>query len=463
MSKNNDIFPCSKTCTYVNDRKRACLKNVTLMTYQCYLYTLMHQDYSEDSNSFGLNPSPREVIFCDECHHMPDVVMLQFSPQINFTDIEFAYKVYSELEKVGDVTLNKTSSEFNNNLLHIYNQLTNNNLTNEENLELVKKFHQEYNILWNAVKQQQECYKKLYSNLKVKEKKSVSKIYKDFENVIIYGDQFRDLIDYLPDSSYLVKEFNEGTLNFYNLKQDFLVYKCLLSKSKHRIMTSATVGDVRTFAENIGVEYLKDKTCNFTRIPSNFDFSKSPVYIYNSYKLNWQNKEKLFPAVRDLTYDICRRFSNQKGIIQTSSYVDALNIYNNAPKEIKRRMLMYKNSKEKDVILKLHKEYNESIIIGPTLNEGLDLPDDLCRFIVITKIPYPQLNSEFVRKKMNLFKNWYQSVTSVKLIQSIGRGVRNKKDWCETYILDACFFDLLNKTKSQYPKELLDRILIKTN
>lgn len=462
MSKNNNTFPCAKDCVYVKDRKRACLKKVTLMTYQCYLYTLMHQEYT-DSDNFELSPSPREIIFCDECHHMPDVVMLQFSPQINHSDIELAYKVYDELEHLGTVKFNKTATEFNNKLLDIYNKLTNLELSNEDNLNLVKDYYAEYNILWDAVKYQQEEYKRLYKKLKVKQKKSISKTYRDFEAVIIYGDQFRDLIEYLPDSNYLVKELVDNTLNFYNLKQDFLVYKCLLSKSKHRIMTSATVGDAKVFANNIGVDYLENKTCNFTRIPSTFDFSKSPITVYGSYKMNWQNKKEVFPLIQDLTYNICNNHVNDRGLIQTSSYADAISIYNNAPRGIKRRLLIYKNSKEKDVILRLHKQNQDSIVIGPTLNEGLDLPEELCRFIIITKIPYPQLNSEFVKRKMELFKDWYQSATSVKLIQSIGRGVRNNKDWCKTYILDGCFFDLLRKTKSQYPQELLDRIVVKMN
>ena len=63
---------------------------------------------------------------------------------------------------------------------------------------------------------------------------------------------------------------------------------------------------------------------------------------------------------------------------------------------------------------------------------------------------------------MELFSGWYENATSLKLIQTIGRGVRNEKDYCETFILDSNFFDIFEKTSSQYPEELVNRFLIET-
>lgn len=462
MTKNNIEFPCAKKCQYIKDRKRACLKNVTLMTYQCYLYTLMHQE-SINAEEFSLSPSPREIIFCDECHHIPDVVMTQFNPRISLTDIDLADSVYTFLEKEGIITLPYKSSIFKNNLIKLHNELKNTELSGEQDLKLVTDYYNQYNILWEGVKEQQEYYTENYSFLKKSLKIKVAEMYKSFENVIIYGDQFRDLISYLPSSDFLIKEVNGEVLNFYNLKQDFLVYKCLLSKANHRIMLSATVGDPAVFADNIGLKYLENKEYTFNRVPSLFNFEKSPILIYANYKLNWKNKDILFPKIQNIIYEICNNFSNQKGIIQTTSYADALSIYENAPQKIKMRLLVYNNSVEKSSILKEHINKEDSILLGPTLNEGLDLPDDLCRFIIITKIPYPQLNSKFLKKKIELFKGWYESTTSLKLIQAIGRGVRNETDYCNTFILDACFFDLFNKTKTQYSQELVSRFIVEAN
>ena len=101
---------------------------------------------------------------------------------------------------------------------------------------------------------------------------------------------------------------------------------------------------------------------------------------------------------------------------------------------------------------------DDSILLGPTLNEGIDLPGDLCSFIIISKVPYPSLTDKLVKKKIELFPKWYESTTSNEIIQGIGRGNRYKEDSCITFILDACFIKLYNDTKGQYSEELQKRI-----
>jgi Rad3-related DNA helicase len=147
-------------------------------------------------------------------------------------------------------------------------------------------------------------------------------------------------------------------------------------------------------------------------------------------------------------------------MIQTGSYANAKEIYDSAPTDIKSRMLLYNNSKEKDTMIVLHQTRKDTILIGPTLVEGIDLPGDHCRFIVILKVPYPIIVDDYVKRKMELFPLWYNSTTSNTIIQGIGRGNRYTDDYCTTYILDACFSSLYAATRSQYPIELQHRIKI---
>ena len=109
-------------------------------------------------------------------------------------------------------------------------------------------------------------------------------------------------------------------------------------------------------------------------------------------------------------------------------------------------------------VIDFHKLSNDTVLIGPSLNEGIDLPDDMCRFIVIMKVPYPSLTDELVKAKMEIFPYWYNSETSNHIIQGIGRGNRHTNDWCITYILDGCFSTLYKATNEQYSTELQNRI-----
>jgi Rad3-related DNA helicase len=75
-------------------------------------------------------------------------------------------------------------------------------------------------------------------------------------------------------------------------------------------------------------------------------------------------------------------------------------------------------------------------------------------------VPYPVIVDDYVKLKMKLFPLWYNSSTSNHIIQGIGRGNRFAKDYCTTYILDACFATLYNSTIDQYPPELRNRLKI---
>jgi Rad3-related DNA helicase len=125
-------------------------------------------------------------------------------------------------------------------------------------------------------------------------------------------------------------------------------------------------------------------------------------------------------------------------------------------------MLLYNNAKEKTQMITIHQMSKNTILIGPTLVEGIDLPGEQCRFIIILKVPYPVIVDDYVKRKIELFPLWYNSTTSNIIIQGIGRGNRFTDDYCTTYILDACFLALYNSTKEQYSEELQKRIQIFT-
>ena len=177
--------------------------------------------------------------------------------------------------------------------------------------------------------------------------------------------------------------------------------------------------------------------------------------------MSLKEREISFNHLKTIIYSICStKFKDQRGLIQTGSYDIAKRLYDLAPFEIKQRMLIYNGSREKNTMIKIHQMSSNTILLGPTLNEGIDLPGDECRFIIIMKMPYPNLGDRYVKEKVKIFPLWYNSTTSNEIIQGIGRGIRYNGDWCVTYIFDACFWNLYNSTKEQYSKELQDRINI---
>jgi Rad3-related DNA helicase len=156
----------------------------------------------------------------------------------------------------------------------------------------------------------------------------------------------------------------------------------------------------------------------------------------NAYTLNKENmhNERTLMQVSSIVDTLMNKHQNEKGLILTTSYELAGNIFRYSNN--KHRLLLTKDISAKEVLDK-HARTNASVLLTPTMWEGVDLRDDLCRFIIIAKTPYPSLADKRTKVKAKRDKEWYYSVTLMRLIQGCGRGVRHEKDYCITYILDS--------------------------
>lgn len=479
-------YDCAATCKYVKDRKKALTSKVVVMTYQLYHYMI---NVVRLSSSKSVTFDKRDTIFCDECHNIPSIVTSCFTPQVKFGDFYYLKQLHSYKGKIQ---------------LDLFDE--DNDIAEEDEytlicrkyslVELEDKFNEIYEVMIDknsgsykdsvAITQYNnllgefcETVEAIESNLSHKKQVLGQSFTNDdlqfykacswFRNCLCLWNDFYTCISEIG-YEYVIKNVseqrttNEKIITFTCVKEDFVVWRFLLSTSDNRVMLSATIGGYDAFCENIGTKYLEQSFVEgeeilFNQIPSTFDFSKSPIYFLNRYKMSYAEKQNSFKHLKPIIYKICKtQFADCRGMIQTGSYANAKELYDEAPLEIKRRMLLYNNAKEKTTQITIHQMSKNTILIGPTLVEGIDLPDDQCRFIIILKVPYPTIVDEYVKQKINLFPLWYNSVTSNTIIQGIGRGVRSDKDHCVTYILDACFLSLYNSTKEQYPQELQNRI-----
>jgi len=270
-----------------------------------------------------------------------------------------------------------------------------------------------------------------------------------------------------PDpENFAIKRFPDNpVIEFKYAKEDVWVYNFLLQHQESCVMLSATVGDHRSFDDNIGAKFTAQQESKMFRIPSTFDFSNSPIYFIPGYKMSKAEIDQNFPINGKTINSILKspKHANEKGIIHTGSYKNAYDLLNYLDEDIKKRVFIYSTSKEKQDILDNFINSTNGVLVGPTLTEGIDLPNDGCRFIIIMKIPYPYLGDNLVKAKISLFPKWYNSETSNNVIQGIGRGNRTPTDWSTTYILDGSFSKLYIDTRNQYPEEMRKRIQVITN
>ena len=467
-------FECAKYCTYIHARQKAQKSDVTLMTYQLYFYMINVVRMQQEKAPF----QQRDVIFCDECHNIPSLVQNQYSPTIRHSNIDKLIELYKYNLRLQDGLFadeedcprlpwkNETA------LLDEFERMWEIIRIDGQDCHTDGKILMDYVDFFNEFRRTVEKLEdalavKKRSNLKLeKAEVAMYKVASWYRNYCCFISDFMDAIS-MCGSEYLVKKIDEPTtddgetvVSFNCVKEDYMCWTYLLSTAEHNVLMSATVGMKEAFDDNIGVKFSDDKESFMERIPSTFDFTNSPVIVNNRYKMSYGLKNESFPFIKQMIYTIVRQFKDYRGMIQTGSYVNAQEIFNDAPKDIKDRFQLYNSSKDKNWSIEMHKAFDNSVILGPTLTEGVDLPGDLLRFIVIAKIPYPNLADKLVTAKMKLFPKWYDSETANNIIQGIGRGNRSKDDWCVTYIIDGCFQNLYYKTISQFPKELRERIKV---
>jgi Rad3-related DNA helicase len=92
------------------------------------------------------------------------------------------------------------------------------------------------------------------------------------------------------------------------------------------------------------------------------------------------------------------------------------------------------------------------VMVTPSMRLGVDLKDELARWQIIAKVPYPYLGDPQVKKRTEIDSGWYSFQAVSSLIQTYGRVCRSETDFGETFILDSKFIDLFNQNISYFPK-----------
>jgi len=196
------------------------------------------------------------------------------------------------------------------------------------------------------------------------------------------------------------------------------------------LLMSATILNDRAFCELLGI---KSDECGYLNIPSPFPIQNRPVVYTPIGKMSTRFIDESLPKLVQAIKLILEAHPEEKGIIHTNSY----KIANYIVRNIRSSRLLTHDSNNRDKVLNQHMNSDKAtVLISPSMTEGVDLRDDLSRFQILCKVPYPYLGDKLIRKKMNRWKWWYDLQTAKTVIQAMGRSVRSTEDTAISYILD---------------------------
>jgi len=231
----------------------------------------------------------------------------------------------------------------------------------------------------------------------------------------------------------------------------------LFSYGERVLLMSATILSHQVFCDNLGIP-LND--VDYIRVPNTFPVANRPIRLRYVGSMSFKSRRETLPLLVQKIEKAIDLHTADRGIVHTHSFGITNFIRDNIARGYRGRLLFQEDFPDKDALLAEHARRPNSVIVAPAMHEGIDLKDDLSRFQIICKVPYPDANGD-KQLKLRTKANWhyYLWLTALKLVQSYGRSVRSETDYAQTYILDSDFDKFVRMARKMLPAWFLDAIL----
>lgn len=387
-------------CFYYNARNTALLSQFSVLNYKMFLSLPKHL-------------KRKSFIICDEASELEEELVKQFSAEVN----------YEKLKNYGISVKSLTTESYDKVRNWMYDLLLS---ISEKTNTLMVKASKKQNIL-----SQPDRIKLLYL--------------KNLSNTLT-------LIDTLwKDCEFIIDKDSKRT-TFTPLHID-KISKHIFDYADNVLLMSATIIDHKNFAKTLGITDYE-----YVEVESEFNPEKSPIYVSSKNKLNYKNYKVILPEIANQIKSIVEMHKNDKGIIHTHS-LEITNILKDKLKGNRRFLFRDETSNNEDILKQHYDSDFPTILVSPSLSYGVDLKDDLARFQIIVKLPYPPLSVKRVKKLFDIDGDWYENKMLNTLVQACGRATRSKNDFSTTYILDGNVVNALKRTKNKLPVSFIDRIV----
>lgn len=256
-------------------------------------------------------------------------------------------------------------------------------------------------------------------------------------------------VEYIEESSY--KGQTNRIIKFKPIDIAEFCEPLIYKKGQYVLSMSATIINLEGYCGTAGLKHQNEiGNVGYVKKESPFPAKNRKTFFMPAGEMSADKIDQTLPHLAKQVETILDLHENEKGIIHVHNYKIASYLVAN----LKSKRILTHSSSNRDAILKQHIESKTpTVLLSPSMAEGVDLKDDLSRFQVICKIPFPYLGDRQIKRKMAIDKNWYSYETAKTIIQSIGRSIRNEKDYAITYILDGSWSYFYYKNSNLFPEK----------
>jgi len=423
-----------KNCPYKAAKSRAMQAPNTVMNYSLGLLTF----------AYSPNETKKKLVVLDECHNLEE----------NLTEFNSVSISEARVKKFGLPYIRFKSEP--QQLEWFYNTYA--PIVKGKMEELQAKIKVKYPGIFN---------KDLDRPLS-KDEESMARNYQALKR---HNEEVQELASMDPElliGLYVIVD-QPQSFKFKRLKGDRAFKDVLHNYGEKFLFMSSTILDYKEMCKDLGVD---ESQAAFLSLGSEFPVENRKVYYSPCAKMNkdWMTDNRSKAALLTKTLDILKSHQGEKGIIHSGNFSiaswlveelednDTHTIFHHNPVAKGYARL------SRDNVIGDFQAYNKgpAILISPSITEGLDLKDDLARFAIFAKVPYPSLGDQWVKRRMELSQRWYTRQALLNIIQGGGRVVRSESDFGTVYILDSTFIKLLQMSKFMIPEwwgESLEKIL----
>jgi Rad3-related DNA helicase len=252
--------------------------------------------------------------------------------------------------------------------------------------------------------------------------------------------------------------------------------------SKHTVFMSATPPSQAVFEKMFGLA----GEVGYVEIDSGFPPERSPILFDpvvtntsdsakalglqfvnpNLFKDNYSfeqaakkvGQEKIHEKLSIKILEILKKFPKVAGIIPCVSY-RSVELLKESLGEDKRFIWATESSKNIPSIEEFKGRSRDGepvFLVSAGISEGHSFDDALSRIQILTKMPYPAMDSVMTDLCARWGGGYYNARTAAALQQTVGRSMRSSGDYCLTILLDTKFDVLKNdKLHKHYSKHFL--------
>jgi len=390
----------------------------------------------------------RVLTVYDEAHLLNDVFVNHLKIEITPTIMD---KYNKELKEY-----NSVCSLERKQLTKLSSMLAENVLTEDD--ECIDKYLTDVEDCFGTIlKNLNKLISSLYSDGDITGYKKAKKLFNKYDRFV------KKITYYLEEKYENVKELNEKGLVIQTIfiKDQFEK----IQNSDYHLFMSATI-DNEFMEETL---QLNPEDTVFINGGNIFPSENKEVVFLNLGYFDYRNMQdtNFLDKIMNTMGDIIKDYGHEQenGIVLSTSF--------NISSAANRNLIKFFNKNNIDIkifnqeqgvglreLLLQFKEYPEpSILISPSLFEGIDLPDDQSRYQFLIKCPFYSLGDKRIKYIADNHPIIYKKLALYKIIQSFGRSVRSPDDYCVNYCFDSQIYNLFTSKLNYWKKEFTVTVL----